>query len=362
MRIVLVLLVVSGCSSASVEPSPSEASSIPLLPDGFTLGISFYGGGTVRDLDEEPRATLDAGIDDGIGGWTYYVEWADLEPEPGRYTLDEFTRALDDAQAAGLRPFVNVTVGDSEGFSLPGGVPDGDALRDPDVIARFGRLLDQVVPRLASRGGFVLALGNEMGEYLDVDRTARAAYATFVDAARQRVHEIEPRLAVAVTLTNGDVRNRSVTYRALRPVVDVVALNHSPIAPDFFVLDLDDVRRDLRDVLDAHDDGPVVIQELTCPNAESMGASDAWQAGCFRELFAEIEATPQVRFASVFTYTDFDEETCRLFTDALFGSELDDLPRDLAQRLADYTCGLGVVDVDGTPSPAWEVIADVTQR
>ena len=358
MRAALAVLVLAGCSATSVDPPDSEASSIPLLRDGFTLGVSFYGGGALADLDEGPRATLDAGIANGIGGWTYYVEWGDLEPEPGRYTLDGFTDALDDARAAGLRPFVNVTVGDSEGLSLPAGVADGASLADPAVIDRFGDLLDRLVPIVVDRGGFVLALGNEMGEYLDGERAEREAYAVFVDAARQRVHAIEPRLAVAVTLTTGTIRNRTATYLALRPVVDVVAFNHGPIAADFSVLDVDDVRPHLREVVDAHGDGPILIQELTCPNAESMGASDAWQAACFRELLAEIEATPQVRFASVFTYLDFDAPTCALIQDAIFGSELDDLPRDVAQRLADYLCGLGVVDVDGTPSPAWQAITD----
>ena len=148
----------------------------------------------------------------------------------------------------------------------------------------------------------------------------------------------------------------------MRAVSDIVAVNHAPIDPDFFVLAVEDVRADLREVLAASGDGPVLIQELTCPNAASMGASDTWQAACFRELFAEIEATPRVRFAAVFTFLDFDAPTCALIQDALFGSDLDDLPADVAQRLGDYLCGLGVVDVDGTPSPAWGVIMDAAQH
>ena len=263
MRPLLLLLALGGCSMATVDAPDTEASSLPLLPDGLSVGGSFYGGGTFEGLTDGLQATLDDGIDSGLSAWTYYLEWSDLEAEAGRYTLDTFEQSLADAQARGLRPFVNVTIGDSEGFSLPAGVSDPNDLDDPEVIERFGKLLDEIVPTLVARGGMILGLGTEMGEYLDGDRETRETYARFVDAARQRVHTIEPRLAVGVTLTTGAIRERSPTYRSMREVSDVVAFNYGPIPASFVVLDLEDIRRDFREVLDASGDGPIVIQELT---------------------------------------------------------------------------------------------------
>jgi hypothetical protein len=361
MRLAVVFLLLAGCSSAPVEPPDSEAASLPLLAPGLTLGTSLYGGGVPADLEAGPLATLESAADRGLGGFTVYVEWADLEPEPGRYTLDGLAATLDDLDRLGFVPFVNVTVGDSDGLSLPPGVPDAGALDDPEVTDRFGRLLDRLVPLLLDHDGFFLGLGNEMGEVLDGDRDAREAYARFLEAARVHAHGIEPRLAVGVTLTVGAIRNRTPTYRTMRPVSDVVAFNHGPIRPDFFVLDIDEIADDFREVLAAAGDGPVLIQELTCPNAASMGASDTWQADCFRELIGVLDETPRVRFAAVFTYLDFDEPTCELIQDALLESDLGDLPPDVAQRLRDYFCALGVVDVDGTPSPAWEVIVEAAE-
>ncbi len=357
----LVLLLLAGCASSPVEPPDTEAASVPLLAPGLTLGTSLYGGGVPADLEAGPLATLESAADRGLGGFTVYVEWADLEPEPGRYTLDGLAATLDDLARLGLVPLVNVTVGDSDGLSLPAGVPDAEALDAPAVTGRFGRVLDRLVPLLVDRGGFFLGLGNEVGEVLDADVGAREAYARFVEAARVHAHSVEPRLAVGVTLTVGTIRNRTPTYRAMRAVSDVIAFNHGPIRPDFFVLDVDEITDDFREVLTAAGDGPILIQELTCPNAESMGASDAWQATCFRELLSVIAETPRVRFAAVFTFLDFDEPTCRLIQDVLLESDRSDLPPDVAQRLRDYFCALGVVDVDGTPAPAWEVIIEAAE-
>ncbi|MEM6327878.1 MAG: hypothetical protein AAF791_12230 [Bacteroidota bacterium] len=359
----VLLLALASCDSPLPDPPDTEAATLPLLAPDRTVGLTLYGSADLDALEAPARARVDEAVAAGLGGFSFYVDWADLEATEGVYTLDAFTATLDALQALGLAPFVNLTIGDSEGYNLPpglgdgeGGIADGVALDDPEVIERFGRVLDRVVPVLVARGGFALGLGNEMGEYLDPSRREREAYAAFVEAGRERVHAMEPRLAVGVTLTAGAVRNQTATYRAMRAVTDHIAVNYAPIAPDFLVLDAGDIREDYRDVMATYGDGPILIQELTCPSPESMGASEAWQAGCYERLFQEIEADPRVRFASVFTLQDFDVETCAIVREALFGDELDDLPREVAERLADYLCGLGVLRPDGSPKPAWPVV------
>ena len=93
----------------------------------------------------------------------------------------------------------------------------------------------------------------------------------------------------------------------------------------------------------------------------SMGASETWQADCFGELFQVIDKTAQIRFASVFTFQDFEENTCNLVRELLFGTELDELPEELAIRLADYLCQLGIIDPDGNPKAAWEIVVSAPE-
>ncbi|MEM1042655.1 MAG: hypothetical protein AAGI91_08505 [Bacteroidota bacterium] len=369
--ILLLGMLAAGCSEAPVAPAEtSEAASLPLLASGRVLSLSAYGSADLPAEGTPERALFDDAVTGGLRGFTFYVDWPDLEPEPGVYTLDDFTEALDAVQALGLTPFVNLTVGDIEDYNLPddlsdgsGGLGDGVSLDDPAIIERFGRVLDRVVPILAARGGFYLGVGNEIDSRFDGEfPEERAPYVRFVEAARERVHDIEPRLAVGVTLTAGAIRAQSQTFRDLRAVTDIIPFNYGPIQLDvpledfFTVFALDDILDDFREVAAAYGSGPIAIQELTCPSPESMGASDAWQRGCFERLFAEIGRTPQVRFASIFTFQDFGGATCDLFNEAIWGDELDDLPPALAQRLRDYVCFLGVVAPDGTPKPAWNVV------
>lgn len=266
-------------------------------------------------------------------------------------------------------PFVNITVGDIEDYNLPNGLSDGQgglaeniSLKDPAVIERFGRLLDRVVPILHDNGGFILGVGNEVDARFDGPYSDElTAYVQFVEAARERVHSTYPKLAVGVTLTSYAVRNQSETFSALREVTDVLPLNYAPIDPNFFVRDQEQIIPDFKEVLSAYGDGPIIIQELTCPSAPSMDASEEWQRTCFEQLFTEISKTPQVRFASVFTFQDFDQQMCSLVRDLIFGEELDNLPEEVAERLSEYLCKLGVVKPDGTPKLAWDTILEMAE-
>lgn len=362
-------LLLAACSSSDPASAQSDAP-LSLLPPGLTIGTTLYGSADLDALGDAEQALLAEAAANGLRGFTYYVDWADLEPEPGRYTFDDFEATLAGLQALGLVPFVNITVGDIEDYNLPAPYSDGEAgiapgvaLDDQAVLDRFGVLLDRVVPVLLSYGGFALGVGNEIDARLDGEFVReRDAYVRFVEAARERVRALDERLAVAVTLTGSAVRQRSATFRALQQVTDVILVNYGPIRPDFLVRDVEDIRQDFREVISAYGTGPVLIQELTCPSAPSMGASAEWQHACFDALFDEIKATPEVRFASVFTFQDFDAATCDAVREALFGDELNGLPTEMAQRLTDYLCMLGVVAPDGSPKPAWAAIAEAASE
>jgi hypothetical protein len=104
---VLLLTVGVACSVTESEPPPgppsTEAAALPLLAPGGTLGTTLYGGADLPAPSTPERAVLDTGIDRGLNGFTYYVDWVDLEPEPDRYKLEAFT-VLSRAREERYRP------------------------------------------------------------------------------------------------------------------------------------------------------------------------------------------------------------------------------------------------------------------
>jgi len=368
----LLLLPIAGAASAAPRPSladqPAETS-LPLLPRGQTLGTTLFGSAGLDSLDPETLERYRGATETGLDGFTLYVDWADLESAPGVLDEGEIEDRLDDLNVLGLKIFVNITVIDIGEYNLPadlsdgtGGLAPGIRLDDADVTARFGTLLDQLVPLLVERGVFLLGLGNEVDERLDDAPAAeRLAYAGFLAGARDRVNAIAPELPASATLTAPALLSDSPTRQAIENSVDLVAFNYAPIDPDWFVLDEADIEADFRAVLDAAGAGPLVIQELSCPDAPLMGAGPAWQAGCFGTLLDVVRTTPTVRFASIFSLEDFDGATCDAIQ-AAFEPLLTDTPEDFQARFLQYLCRLGILDPDGAAKPAWITVTDRAAR
>lgn len=369
MRIGLVITALLFAPAHAQRMAPKPPAGLALLEGrGAVLGTTRYGSGDLPPPGSALRARLEQAAEAGLSGFTLYLDWPVLEPELGEYVFDTALAQLEALQGLGLQTFVNITVGDIGAYALPapfsdgeGGIAAGMRLDDPALLQRFGALLDALVPELVTRGTFALGVGNEIDDRLEDSVDERAAYRSFVAAANARVDALVPELPVGVTLTAAAHRNDTETRESLVPVADFVALNYAPIDPNFFVLPRDMIAADFRETLAAMPPGPVLIQELTCPNPASLGASLDWQADCFNILLEEIARRPTVRFASVFSLEDLDGATCSAVQDIL-GAGLDDVPPDFLKRFLDYLCGLGVLAADGTPNPAWSVVLEFVRR
>jgi len=334
---------------------------LPLLSNGQTLGMTRFGSAALDDLGGEAQIQLEEAVEAGLGGFTLYVDWSDLEPTAGNFQIEWLLDELDSLEARGLDTFLNITVGDIGELSLPSDLPADVALDAPVVLSRFGALLDVLVPELAERGVFLLGLGNEIDDRLDPGgESGRAAYATFVEQARARVAGLAPDIPVAVTLTADAVRDQGPTFQAMQAAADLIALNFAPIDPDFFVLEETEIRDSLLEVLAAIPEGPLVIQELSCPSAELMGASTNWQRNCYDILLRTLRSMPRFRFASIFTLSDFEDEVCEAIISA-FGP-LTDVSAGFRARFEAYLCALGVLEPDGEPKPAWSSLLEHLQR
>lgn len=353
-----------GLEQAQARQTQIDARS-GLSGPGVIIGTTRFGSGDLPPDSDRVTQRLDEAIAGGMGGFTVYVDWPAVEPFPGEYDFAELVEVLDRLHDRGLATFVNLTIGDVGEYVVPpefsdgeGGLADGLGLEDPEVFDRLAGLLSALVPKLLDRGVIALGLGNEMDDRLDGEFADELdGYVALVAAARSYLKAIAPGLPVGVTLTATAHLNGSAARRAMGEVADFVGVNYGPINPYWFVLETAAIDQQFRTLLDSFGDEPILIQELTCPSAVSMGASETWQAECFQILFDRLILDPRVKFASVFTLEDFSGEMCELvrgvFRDALAG-----LPDDFLERFMDYLCAMGLLAADGTTKPAWKVMVN----
>lgn len=360
-RYIVTLMVIAFSSSLSgyTQSEPADPSTLPLLPQARHIGTMFFGWGAPPPAPIQPR--IDDATAVGMNAYTVYLDWPVLEPRTGEYDVSELRETLIWASENGLSTFANITVVDIEDLVLPPEylsdtatfVGDYD-FAHPELIERFLGLLDEVVPLMVDNGVFYLGVGNEVDGWIDQHPDELDAYLRFIAIARDHIHTLEPELAVGITVTGGVPLEDPLLLDAFYDVSDVVSANIYGIDVSDFTLTNRAETIDLLERFIAGFDGkPVVIPEIGCNSAESMKSSLQLQRACFETIFDILQAHPTVRFATVFTFHDFEDSLCQLIQEA-FGLDTAAIDNIYDQRVADYLCTLGVVNADGSPKPAFE--------
>ncbi|MGB1285340.1 MAG: hypothetical protein ACPG7F_02305 [Aggregatilineales bacterium] len=358
--IVILVISLSVIIQTAQENPPVPASELPLLRDDFHLGTTFYGSADIPDDDRLSAQIQDASAA-GMNGFAYYVDWADLEAQPGTYTLNDFENTLAWLAEMNIQPLVNITLIDIESLQLHPDLPDEVLLDDPLIVDRLTRLLDEVVPLLLQYDGFVLLLGNEVdGYFATVPEEQLAAYARLINAARQHIHMISQELAVGVTLTGGEVFEQRAVFQALRPVTDTIPFNYYGLQTTLddnwlSLIDFDEIPGIIARYVEIYDDTPIIIQELGCPASDLNESSLELQAACFEAFFEVIRAYPQIRYVAVFTMFDWDKTLCDIVVELLSSGEDDALPELYINRQRGFLCNIGLLNADYTAKPAWDI-------
>jgi len=349
-----IIILVAVFVLSAVAQDDTVPADLPLLQPGLHLGTTFYGGGDVPEDDALANQVRFA-VNQGMSAFTFYVDWSDLEPEPGSYALDNLEASLSWLHGLGIQSLLNITLIDIADLSLPFDM----TLEHPQLSARLHRLLDQVVPLLLENGGFLLLLGNEVdGHFNDFADANLDTYVQLIANAREHIHTLSPELAVGVTLTGTETRAQGRIFQALRPVTDVIPFNYYGLSTEWddWLTMLDE--KALRSAIDEYarifDGETMVIQEIGCPSSEVNASSLEIQAQCYDVLLDALQAYPNVRYVTVFTLYDFDEPDCDLVVD-VFALTEQELPQPYFDRWRGYLCTLGLLNPDFSPKPAWHV-------
>lgn len=353
----------------AVPFSDTEKPELPRFTPGLTIGTTLYGSANVDEMPGSIQQQLREAYQRGMRGFTFYLDWSALEPEPGLYDFSDLIANLDALDDFGFSPVINLTLIDVEDFTLPadlltdGQLAPGLRLNGATLQNRLAALLDQLVPLLDRNGVWFLGFGNEMDALFEIQPELLADYVELVEFATAYTQALAPELTTGVIVTGAAVLELRPTWLALREAGILVGMNYAPVdGNDFTVLPTDQILSNVQLALNRFEGEPILIQELTCPNAISMGGTREWQRQCMEILLGELQMRPEVRLASIFTLVDFEGELCSMIQGLfLSGEEDSELPPDLYQRIAEYLCTMGVLDGNGAAKPAWNLILSQLQ-
>lgn len=373
LRISTVIFGVWLILACSSEDGSTANYSIPRLSDGPHMGIivgfdALVGG----PFDRAGRAEelLDIAANAGASISRIQVDWAGLELAPGQYDEASLTEALRGARGRGQSVFVTLSTLDSEGLTVPsdlvtsnGSLRPGLELSSPEVLRRFEQFLDWFVPLLTREQVWGLALGNEVDDPIREDRSLEEGALVFFKAGRDRVNQLDPEIAVTVTLTISSLSSLPEFTRSLHEFLDLATLNHYCLQSDLTVTRSAQWDVDVQTMRDTARDLPIMIQELGCPvgyGDEGVGAvsqantnrgSPTIQSEYFEYFQALFNDDPQFRAATVFQLYDWSPELAQMFGDMT----RTDASNAFSDRVAEWLATLGLCRwSDGTCRPAWD--------
>ncbi len=288
--------------------------------------------------------------DAGVTGNLIAKRWAELEPDAGQYTLDDFSGDLNyRTQTYHQVQMLSIQVLNTTAKETP---PDlmKVAFDAPEMIQRFKQLFDALLPRLNNTVQY-LSIGNEVDAYLSAHPNEWKPYKTFYEAALAYVHQTAPWIKVGVTATFGGTFADYDHVADLNTLSDVFMMTYYPLKIDFSVRPSDSPLTDFPQMVKWAGDKPLILQEVGYPAAESLGSSETAQADFVRNVFKAWDAdAAHIPFLSYFALGDFSDELCTTLL-TYYG-----LPDQ--QHFYDYLCTLGLLKADGTPRQAWQAFAD----
>lgn len=345
VMLVLVTLSVGYTAAQDDLPEPVLAvSTIPVLDPPLTADNAI----------ERYTEAMELADDAGVTGNFISKTWSELEPDAGKYALDDLQGDLN--YRTGIYnhlEMIGIQVINTTNRETPPDLLDVpfDAL---DMIERFQRLFDALLPVLNDRVVY-FAIGNEVDAYLSAHPDEWQAYTTFYEASLAYIHQTAPQIKVGVTTTFNGAAAYPDQVADLNVMSDVFIMTYYPLNMDFTVRPPDAPLTDFPQMVAWAGEKPLLLQEVGYPVAESLGSSEAAQAEFVQHVFAAWEANAaDIPFLSYFALGDFSEELCTTLT-GYYG-----LPD--AQLFRDYLCTLGLLTADGTPRAAWQAFVDEGQN
>ena len=357
-------------------PPPGEMPdfSIARLSDGPHMGIIVGFDALVNGpYDRAARAEelMDIAANSGASISRIQVDWSELELAPGQYDEASLTQSLDEARARGQSVFVTLSTLDSEGLTIPsdfltdeGNLRSGLELSSPKILQRFEQFLDWFVPILSQAEVWGLALGNEVDDPINEDRSLEMGALVFYETGRNRVKQLDPEIAVTVTLTIFSSNNLPWFTQSLHEFLDLATLNYYCLQSDFTVTGASQWDLDVETMKDTAGDLPIMIQELGCPvgyGDQGVGAvpqinnnmgSPQIQKEFFEYFQTLFDEDPQFRAATVFQLYDTSPELAKMFGDLIRTDPSIDI---FADRFEEWLATVGLCRwADGTCRPAWD--------
>jgi hypothetical protein len=227
------------------------------------------------------------------------LNWDEVEQQPGVFASPwpKIANAYYPRQHIQLS--LRVATLDTDRNRLP---PDlrGKPLNDPEVIARFDRLMDWLLAEMPDVTLAEVAIGNEVDGVLGNDPVKWAQYTEFFAATRKHILQRRPTLKVGVSVMFAGLTQNPRLAAILNAPADAIMVSYYPLTPAFQVRAPSVVRDDFDAICRLYPNRVISFVEAGYPSGGGCGSSMAKQSEFVNELFTAWDEHPsQVKLVTL---------------------------------------------------------------
>jgi hypothetical protein len=343
--IVATMLSISSCGgNVDVDPPPPGNGAVTA-----TFSITSSPRQVPEATDADRLAALRLAYANGVRGQYISLRWSEIEPQPLVYSFQRLVDTLALLRNEGtFEVLIGIQTINTNRRELPADIAHLP-FDDPQVIARFNRMLDALVPSLSSQVRYI-SIGNEVDGYLVAHPTEWSAYKNFVDATAPHVRMLNPQVRVGSTTTFNGASSNAQLVAALNANTDVHIFTYYPLNADFTPRAPSIASPDFARMRELAGNKPIVLQEVGYPTSSVLESSESAQATFYNNVFdAWVANQSSVSFLNVYLLHDPTQAECDAQA-AYYGLS--------SANFNALLCSLGLRRVDGTPKAAWQILTD----
>jgi len=329
----------------SAPTSISEASTPPVRDATDPL----LGMGVVESADGDYASAFDAALAVGVEIVPLTLFWNVIEPTADLIdlTLPKIANSFYPQKHMSLA--LSLVAIDGPGPAYPRDLA-GRPLDDPDVVARFKKLLRRVAAAMPDVEVRILSLSNEIDIMLQSD-SDWDAFGRFYDAVAPVAAELWPEAVLGATTTAGSaLGSQAAEVSAFNIHAGSWFITWYPLDPFFRVLNPGDAMSQLEDIVALTGELPLHLMEVGFPSSELNSSSERLQSEFFENFLRSVHGR-----GDDIPVTIIEWETDIAAADAAQTADRYGLP-DMDAFVA-YLASLGLRTHDGNPKAAWRVIA-----
>lgn len=351
---IVFILSIGACDQDKIDvDTTSIAENLPLLNKvnavGTIIGFNSYHSIATED---SINARWNDAVQAGMSIARLQIDWPDLEPFENTYAKDLLRQELEKLSNQKLQVFLTITAYDSDGPVIPAYL-DHLAIDHQMLIQRFNRLMDWVIPLLVEHNGWVISIANEPDNDFPDHPEVAEKILTFLIAVKSHIHQIEPKMAVTVTMAEGGLDAGLAGMKEIVNASDVASFNFygsnsdKADAPQT----AEKIRTEIRDMLNFTGEKRVIFQELGMhSDSQLLNSSEEIQRMFFTTVFQEMQKEPRLRAAMVFQMVDWSEETISILNQD-FGQEV---PQWFIDQFSASLASIGLIYFEnGQRKKAW---------